>query len=67
VKWYNNTISQGLIPADDGKAVFVHFSAIQTRGFQSLEEGQRVEFTIVQGPNGFEARNVIVLQENYSG
>ena len=58
VKWFNNEKGYGFISPDTGQDVFVHFSAIQGRGFRSLEEGQRVEFDIVPGRKGNEAQNV---------
>jgi CspA family cold shock protein len=61
VKWFNNEKGYGFISPDSGQDVFVHFSAIQGRGFRSLEEGQRVEFDIVPGRKGNEAQNVHVV------
>jgi cold shock protein len=61
VKWFNNEKGYGFISPDSGQDVFVHFSAIQGRGFRSLEEGQRVEFDIVPGRKGNEAQNVRVV------
>jgi serine/threonine protein kinase/cold shock CspA family protein len=59
VKWFNADKGYGFIAPDDGSAdVFVHFSAIQTDGYRSLEENQRVEFTISQGPSGAQAEAV---------
>lgn len=52
VKWFNNEKGFGFITVDGGDDVFVHFSAIQGDGFKSLEEGQEVEFTIVEGARG---------------
>ncbi|GIM47902.1 cold-shock protein [Collibacillus ludicampi] len=60
VKWFNAQKGYGFISTDSGVDVFVHFSAIQTNGFKSLEEGQRVTFEIVQGPKGAQAANVTV-------
>ena len=61
VKWFNAEKGFGFIsPADGSKDVFVHFSAIQTQGFKTLEEGQSVEFTIENGPKGPAAANVNV-------
>ena len=56
VKWFNNEKGFGFITVDGGDDVFVHFSAIQGDGFKSLEEGQEVEFTIVEGARGPQAR-----------
>lgn len=62
VKFFNAEKGFGFIsPADGSKDVFVHFSAIQTPGFKTLDEGQRVEFTIEQGQKGPAAANVVAL------
>ncbi|MBP1610261.1 MAG: cold shock protein [Acidobacteria bacterium] len=58
VKWFNGSKGYGFISRDGGPDVFVHFSAIQAEGFRNLEEGQKVEFTIEQGPKGLQAANV---------
>ncbi|WP_313342595.1 cold-shock protein [Sedimentibacter sp.] len=58
VKWFNAEKGFGFITADNGKDVFVHFSAIQGNGFKSLEEGQAVSFDITQGNKGDQATNV---------
>jgi cold shock protein len=58
VKWFNNAKGYGFIERDGGSDVFVHYSAIQGNGFRSLEEGQAVEFEIVDGPKGPQAGNV---------
>ena len=58
VKWFNGQKGYGFITKDDGQDVFVHYSAIVGQGFRSLEEGQRVEFEITQGPKGLQAANV---------
>ena len=59
VKWFNAEKGFGFIAQDDGGAdVFVHFSAIQMQGYKSLEENQRVEFEVTQGPKGPQAENV---------
>ena len=58
VKWFNAEKGFGFITRDNGKDVFVHFSAIQGNGFKSLEEGQAVSFDITQGDKGDQATNV---------
>jgi CspA family cold shock protein len=55
VKWFNAEKGFGFIAQDDGPDVFVHFSAIQSSGYRSLEENQRVEFEVTQGPKGPQA------------
>ncbi|MCX5857339.1 MAG: cold-shock protein [Deltaproteobacteria bacterium] len=61
VKWFNESKGFGFIEADEGKDVFVHFSAIQSAGFKTLQEGQRVSFDIEKGQKGPSATNVKVL------
>ena len=59
VKWFSNQKGYGFITPENGKDVFVHFSAIQGDGYKSLNEGEAVEFEISQGPKGEQAINVI--------
>jgi CspA family cold shock protein len=61
VKWFNGDKGYGFIARESGADVFVHFSAIQSDGFRNLQEGQKVEFTVEQGPKGPQAANVTVL------
>lgn len=61
VKWFNAEKGYGFIQVEGGDDVFVHYSAIQTEGFKSLDEGQKVEFEIVQGSRGPQAASVIKL------
>lgn len=58
VKWFNSEKGFGFIQQDNGPDVFVHFSAIQTNGYRTLEENQRVEFEVTQGPKGPQADKV---------
>jgi CspA family cold shock protein len=58
VKWFNDAKGYGFIARDSGEDVFVHHSAIRMAGFRSLQEGQRVEFTVEQGPKGLQASEV---------
>jgi cold shock protein len=60
VKWFNGGKGYGFIERPDGADVFVHFSAIQGDGYRNLEEGQKVEFSVEQGPKGLQATNVVV-------
>ena len=61
VKWFNATKGYGFISTDEGEDVFVHYSAIEGDGFKTLEEGQNVEFEIVEGDKGPQATNVTKL------
>ena len=60
VKWFNENKGYGFIEQENGEDVFVHFSAIQTEGFKSLNENDVVEFEVVQGQKGLQAQNVTV-------
>jgi CspA family cold shock protein len=61
VKWFNAGKGFGFIETEEGKDVFVHFSSIQSEGFKTLDEGQEVEFDVVQGVRGPQAANVVKL------
>ena len=58
VKWFNAEKGYGFIAVDEGQDVFVHYSAIQSSGYRSLDEGQRVEFEVTQGQKGPQADQV---------
>ena len=58
VKWFNNKKGYGFITPDSGADIFVHYTAIQGDGYKTLEEGQAVEFEVVNGPKGEQASNV---------
>lgn len=58
VKWFNGAKGYGFIARSQGEDVFVHFKSIVGEGFKNLEEGQKVEFTVEQGPKGLQAENV---------
>ena len=61
VKWFNEAKGFGFIQQDEGPDVFVHFRAINSTGFKTLAESQRVQFTVTQGQKGPQAENVTVL------
>ena len=61
VKWFNASKGYGFIEREGGEDVFVHYSAIQSDGYRTLNPGQRVEFTVEQGPKGPQATNVVAL------
>lgn len=58
VKWFNAAKGYGFIQRDSGEDVFVHFSAIQTGGYRTLDEGAKVQFAVKQGPKGLQAEDV---------
>jgi CspA family cold shock protein len=59
VKWFNDAKGFGFVRMDDGKEVFVHYSAIVDKGFKSLAEGDTISFDVVEGPKGPQAANVV--------
>ncbi len=59
VKWFNRSKGYGFIAREGAEDVFVHYSAIEGMGFKTLDEGQRVEFSVEQGPTGLQATNVV--------
>ena len=61
VKWFNAEKGFGFIESNEGGDIFVHFSAIQSEGFKTLDEGQSVEFDVVEGSRGPQAANVVRL------
>jgi CspA family cold shock protein len=61
VKWFNASKGYGFIQRQSGEDVFVHFSAIQSEGYRSLEEGQAVQFSVTKGPKGLQAEDVSLL------
>ena len=62
VKWFNNTKGYGFISQPSGADVFVHYSAIQEKGYRTLREGEQVEFDVKAGPRGPQAENVVKLE-----
>ncbi len=61
VKWFNEDKGFGFIEQDSGKDVFAHYSAIESGGFKTLTEGQRVEFLVTQGQKGLQAEHIVAL------
>ncbi len=64
VKWFNEIKGYGYITMDDGKDIFVHYSAIKGGGFRTLSEGEKVEFEIAEGPKGLYAVNLEKQSDN---
>lgn len=62
VKWFNPTKGYGFIARADGDDLFVHHTAIQSEGYRTLQEGQKVEFAIENGPKGLQAVNVVPVR-----
>lgn len=62
VKWFNRTKGYGFIEREEGEDVFVHFSAIQMDGYKTLNEGDKVQFEITDGPKGAQAANVTLAE-----
>ena len=61
VKWFNDAKGFGFITQEGGKDVFVHHTAIMSEGFRTLAEGERVQFDVVEGPKGLQAKNVVKI------
>ncbi len=61
VKWFNNSKGFGFITRENGTDVFVHFSSLRGEGYRSLEDGQRVEFEVIEGDKGLQAQDVAVI------
>ena len=61
VKWFNASKGFGFISREQGDDVFVHYSAIKSDGYRTLEEGQKVEFVVVPGDKGFQAQDVTIV------
>jgi len=66
IKWFNNSKGYGFIGRDGGPDVFVHYTSIVGEGYRTLNEGDAVEFEIVQGPKGPQASNVTVNQPSHN-
>ena len=63
VKWFNGSKGYGFIEQENGEDVFVHYTAIRAEGYRNLQEGQEVEFSIIEGPRGLQAEDVVVVQQ----
>ena len=61
VKWFNGSKGYGFIEREEGEDLFVHYNSIIADGFRNQDEGQRVEFTVVQGEKGLQAQDVVVI------
>ena len=61
VKWFNHTKGYGFIERDQGDDIFVHYSGIRGHGYRTLDEGDRVEFKVVEGMKGLQAQDVVVV------
>jgi len=61
VKWFNDSKGFGFIEREEGEDIFVHFTSIRGEGYRSLDEGQKVEFTVTEGEKGPQAQDVVVL------
>jgi CspA family cold shock protein len=61
VKWFNSEKGFGFITGEDEKDVFAHFSQINTEGYKSLQEGQKVSYDVVKGPKGPQAENISII------
>jgi CspA family cold shock protein len=61
VKWFNGSKGYGFLAQEGGEDVFVHYSAINMEGYRTLDEGQRVEFSVEEGPKGLQAVNVVPI------
>ncbi|ACA57232.1 cold-shock protein [Clostridium botulinum] len=61
VKWFNGDKGFGFITGEDGNDVFAHFSQINSEGYKSLEEGQKVSYDVVKGPKGPQAENITII------
>lgn len=67
VKWFNNDKGYGFIKRNSGEDVFVHHTAIQSSGYRTLNEGEKVEFDVKQGPKGLQAENVRRVEGSGAG
>lgn len=67
VKWFSQEKGYGFIQQDSGPDVFVHHTAIQGAGFRTLDEGERVEFDVIEEPRGLKAQHVVRLEESQGG